>query len=145
MISESNPGTSILLEGTLRDQIATLNWTPYETYDDWTVRHILSSERAATESSMMSSTVGPEPPPGMKLFNRLLTDFSPDELQYKVLAVRNQREIGNPGISVSNIVSVAVETDLQVPSAFTPGSNDMNFEFKPMIDFAPKEYILIVY
>ena len=33
---------------------------------------------------------------------------------------------------------------MQVPSAFTPGSNDMNSEFKPLMDFAPREYLMIV-
>jgi gliding motility-associated-like protein len=43
------------------------------------------------------------------------------------------------------VVNVAVETHLQVPSAFTPGSSDMNNEFRPLIDFAPREYVLIVF
>jgi gliding motility-associated-like protein len=54
-------------------------------------------------------------------------------------------EGGIPGISESNTVDVAVETHMEVPNAFTPGSNDMNFEFKPVIDFAPREYVLIVF
>jgi gliding motility-associated-like protein len=33
---------------------------------------------------------------------------------------------------------------MQVPSAFTPGSNDMNAEFKPLLDFAPKEYLMLI-
>jgi gliding motility-associated-like protein len=61
-----------------------------------------------------------------------------------VLAVEYQSGSGDPGISYSNIISVTVETNMQVPSAFTPGSNDMNFEFKPLIDFAPKDYIMII-
>ena len=41
-------------------------------------------------------------------------------------------------------MTVSVETTLRVPNAFTPGSNDMNAEFKPLIDFAPKDYLLVV-
>ena len=33
---------------------------------------------------------------------------------------------------------------MQVPNAFTPGSNDINAEFKPLMDFAPEEYLMIV-
>ena len=48
-------------------------------------------------------------------------------------------------MSLSNIASLALPTEMKIPNAFTPGSNNMNFEFKPRIDFAPRKYTMIIY
>ena len=144
VVSESNPGTSILLVGTLEDQMTQLTWTPYETYSEGLSGYIIQRKSGDGEFIDVQS-VGPETTSWNETIQTVINGFQPGQLQYKVLAVGNPVGGNDPVISVSNIVGVAVETHLQVPNAFTPGSNDMNFEFKPVIDFAPREYILIVF
>jgi len=144
VISESNPGTSILLKDSLQDQITTLTWTPYETYESGLSGYIIQRKSGTGEFYDIES-VGPGTTLWSESVQSVINGFQPGDLQYKVLAVSNHDGQGDPSLSASNIVSVSVETELKVPSAFTPGSNDMNFEFKPVIDFAPKKYILIIY
>lgn len=144
IISESNPGTSILLGGVLRDQITTLTWYPYETYNSGLSGYIVQ-RRSGNGEFHDVGTVGPGTTTWSESVQSVINGFQPGELQYKVIAVSNLNGEAGPYQSVSNIVSITVVTDLQVPSAFTPGSNDMNFEFKPIIDFAPKKYILVIF
>jgi gliding motility-associated-like protein len=66
------------------------------------------------------------------------------EFQYRVIALSNPHNGGIEEQSFSNITTAVIETQLLVPSAFTPNSNDINSEFKPLIDFAPREYLMIV-
>ena len=144
VVSESNPGTSILLEGNLENQTAHLSWTPYESYAAGLSGYIIQ-RRSGDGEYIDVQSVGPETTSWSETIQTVVNGFQPGQLQYKVLAVGNKIGGNDPGISISNVVGVVVETNLQVPSAFTPGSNDMNFEFKPMIDFAPREYTLIVF
>ncbi len=144
VISESNTGTSILLNGTIEDQMTILSWNPYKTYDTGLSGYIVQRKSGQGEFFDVQS-LGPEVNTWRENIESVINGFQPGQLQYKIVAVSNQVEEGHPGISESNIVDLAVETHLKVPSAFTPGSNDMNFEFKPLIDFAPREYVLIVF
>ncbi|MCK5137628.1 MAG: gliding motility-associated C-terminal domain-containing protein [Bacteroidales bacterium] len=144
VISESNPGTSILLEGTLEDRITSLNWTPYKTYSAGLSGYIIQ-RRSGTGEFFDIQSVGPGTTTWRESIQSVINGLQPGVLQYKVLAIGNQDGSNDPGISISNIVSVTVTTELQVPSAFTPGSNDMNFEFKPIIDFAPRKYAMVIY
>jgi gliding motility-associated-like protein len=144
VISESNPGTSMLLQGTLENQMASLTWTPYKTYAGGLSGYVIQRKSGVGEFVDIHSA-GPETTTWREPIESVINGFQPGNLQYKVLAIGNESGNEGPYISVSNIVHIAVETHLKVPSAFTPGSNDMNFEFKPIIDFAPREYTLIIY
>jgi fibronectin type 3 domain-containing protein len=144
VVSTSNPGTNVLLEGTVEDQVARLSWTPYRTYSTGLSGYIVQRRSGAGEFIDVQS-LGPETTTWAETIESVVNGYQPGEIQYKVLALGNQVEGMAQGISSSNIVGVAVETHLMVPSAFTPGSNDMNFEFKPRIDFAPREYLMIIY
>ncbi len=144
VISESNPGTSILLNGSLENQITTLNWSPYETYAAGLSEYIIQRRNGTGEFFDIHS-VGPGTTTWHESIQSLINGFQPGILQYKIVAVEYREGANDPGISISNIVSVTVKTELKVPSAFTPGSNDMNFEFKPIIDFAPRKYTMVIY
>jgi gliding motility-associated-like protein len=144
VVSESNPGTSILLGNSIEDQIVTLYWTNYESYPYGLSGYIIQRRSGMGEFIDVQS-VGPETTRWSETIQSVIDGFQPGELQYKVLAVGNQSPGMDSGISISNIVGVAVETHLSLPSAFTPGSNDMNALFKPVLDFSPREYVLIVY
>ena len=42
------------------------------------------------------------------------------------------------------MIEIQLPSEIQVPSAITPATNDINSVFKPRFDFAPEEYRLIV-
>ena len=143
VVSQSNPGTSILLTSSLTDQVAQLTWTPYETYISGLSGYRIQ-RRTGTGEFIEVASVDPGTTQWQESIESVINGYQPGEVQYKVQALGNQVEGAEPGISYSNIVSVAVETSMQVPSAFTPGKS-RNYLFKPVIDFAPEKYILIVY
>ncbi len=142
-VSQSNPGTSILLQSSLTDRVAQLLWNPYETYATGLSGYIIQRRNGTGEFIEVAST-GPETTSWHETIESVINGYQPGELQYKVIALGNQVEGSDPGISFSNIVSVAVETSIRVPNAFTPGRSS-NYLFKPVIDFAPEKYIMIVY
>lgn len=143
VISTSNSGTNILLEYEFDDHSVFLNWTPYNQYANGLSGYTIQ-RRSGNGAFLDLQTVAPGTTSWTETVQSIIDGFQPGEVQYRVIAKGNQGGTGNPGQSVSNIVSVGVETTLKLPSAFTPGSNDMNFEFKPIIDFAPKDYRMMV-
>ncbi|MCP4311852.1 MAG: hypothetical protein GY790_11360 [Bacteroidetes bacterium] len=143
VVSESNSGTSILLESSIDGLMAHLSWTPYETYSTGLSGYIIQRRSGSGEFVDVSS-LGPGTTSWQEAIESVINGYQPGELQYKVLALGNQVEGANPGISISNVVSVAVETSMQVPNAFTPGRTT-NYLFKPVIDFAPDKYTMIIY
>jgi len=143
ILSVSNPGNSILLTNSLENQLVTLNWTPYETYDAGLSGYIIQ-RRSGNGEFYDIQTLGPGTTQWSESVQSVVNGFQAGELQYKVLAQSNPTGQNDPNISISNITSITVETNIQIPNAFTPGSNDMNFEFKPLLDFAPKEYMMLI-
>lgn len=143
VISESDTGTSILLSSSLDDQIVTLNWNSSEGYVNGGAGYTIQ-RRSSTGEFYDIQTVGPGTRMWSERIESVINGSQPGELQYKVLAMADLGGPGEPGISISNIVSVTVESHLKIPNAFTPESNDFNAVFKPIIDFAPKKYLMIV-
>ena len=127
----------------LNDQVVTLSWTPYETYEDGLAGYIIQRRNSSGEFVDIE-TVGPLTTQWQEFIQSLVNGLQPGEVQYRVIALSNPHNGGIEEQSISNITSAVVETSMQVPSAFTPGSNDMNSEFKPLIDFAPRKYLMIV-
>ncbi|MCK4745993.1 MAG: gliding motility-associated C-terminal domain-containing protein, partial [Bacteroidales bacterium] len=144
VISQSNSGNNILLTGEMADRITTLSWTPYSSYISGLSGYTIQ-RRSGSGEFYDIQIVGPETSTWHEPLQSVINGFQPGEIQYKVLAVGNQDGSGETGISISNIVSINVETDLQIPNAFTPHSNDINAMFKPIIDFAPRKFSMVIY
>jgi gliding motility-associated-like protein len=127
----------------MQGQAVHLSWTPYERYEPGLALYIIQRRGSNGEFSDVGS-VGPSTTQWQESIESVLDGFQPGEIYYRVIAVSNPDGMGIEEESVSNIAAAALETHMQVPSAFTPGSNDINSEFKPQMDFAPREYLLIV-
>ncbi len=143
VVSESNRGNSILLVNELHDQMVTLSWTPYETYEPGLAGYIIQ-RRSNGGDFFDIETMGPLATQWQETIQSVINGYQPGEVQYRVIALGNPNEAGTEENSFSNITAATIETHMQVPSAFTPGSNNMNFEFKPQMDFAPREYVMMV-
>jgi hypothetical protein len=146
VISESNTGNSILLENELVDRLLTLSWTAYSEFETGLAGYTI--QRRGGEGEFIDiETVGPGTTQWQESITSLINGFQPGELQYRVLALSNGGGMGQPGTSISNIITVNVETKMQVPNAFTPGnpgSSGVDHEFKPLMDFGPESYLMIV-
>ena len=143
VISQSNQGNSILLVNELNDPIVTLNWTPYESYEPGLAGYIIQRYNGSGEFVDVQ-TVGPLSTQWQESIQSMVNGFQAGEIQYRVIALSNPHNGGTEEQSISNITTVVIETNMQVPSAFTPNSNDINSEFKPLMDFAPRDYLMIV-
>lgn len=142
-VSESNPGSSVFLQSSLEAQTVKLFWNPYEIYTSGLSGYSIHRKNGTGEFIEVAST-GPESTSWQETIESLVNGYQPGEIHYRIIAEGNQVEDSEPGVSYSNIVSVAVETSIQVPNAFTPGKST-NYLFKPLIDFAPEKYVMIVY
>jgi len=142
-VSESNIGTSILLKSSLEGEIAHLSWTPYEAYATGLSGYVIQRKSGDGEFIDVAS-VGAETTMWQESIESVVAGYQPGEVKYKVMALSYQVDGTDTGISVSNIVSVEMETTMEVPNAFTPGRST-NYLFKPVFDFAPSKYQMIVY
>jgi len=143
VLSQSNTGNNILLVNEIQNQMITLSWTPYETFEAGLESYVIQRRNGSGDFVDLATT-GPLSTQWQEPIQSVVNGFQPGEVHYRIRAVSNPGALGTEAISYSNITAATVETHMQLPSAFTPGSNDMNFEFKPQMDFAPREYVLIV-
>jgi len=146
VISESNTGNNILLENQLADRLLTLNWTAYADFETGLAGYTIQ-RRGGDGEFIDIETVGPGTTQWQESIESVINGYQPGELEYRVLALSNDGGFGQPGTSISNITTVSVETQMQVPNAFTPGnpgSSGIDHEFKPLLDFGPKVYLMIV-
>lgn len=143
LLSESNTGNNILLGNSVANQVLTLSWNPYEYYtsglEEYVVQRRFGSEDFTIVDRLASGTTQ-----WSEALESMINGSQPGLLQYRIEAVSLQPGLGNPGLSISNITTVEVESQMEIPSAFTPGTNDINAVFKPLFDFAPQDYLMMI-
>jgi gliding motility-associated-like protein len=143
LLSESNTGNNILLGNSVENLVVTLSWNPYENYTSGLAEYLIQRRFGDGEFSDVQS-LSSGTTRWSESLEPVINGSQPGVLQYRVVAVSSQPGLGNPGVSISNITTVTVETQMEIPNAFTPGTNDINAVFKPQFDFAPKDYLLMV-
>jgi len=143
VLSGSNTGNNILLVNEIQNQMIILSWTPYESFEPGLAAYTIQ-RRNGNGEFVDVETLGPLSTQWQEPIQSIVNGFQPGEVHYRVIAQSFPNGQGIEATSYSNITAATVETHMQLPSAFTPGSNDMNFEFKPQMDFAPRKYVLIV-
>lgn len=143
-VAVSNIGRNILLQGREEELMAVLEWTPYEGYVSGLEGYTVQRRNGENEFVDVEE-LGPEATMWQEPIESVVNGFQPGEIQYRVLAVSNPVAMGDRGLSQSNIVRIKLESHIQVPSAFTPGSGDEDAYFKPLFDFAPEEYLMIIF
>ncbi len=142
-VDSSNIGTSVWLLAQFEDPLVQLTWTPYESYETGLSGYLV--ERKSGEGEFIDvASLGAGSTSWREAIESVIDASQPGEIQYRVKALSNQVEGADPGISVSNITSVSMETTMRVPNAFTPGKSS-NAIFKPLFDFFPSKYQMIVY
>lgn len=147
VISQSNIANSILLISKLQGTTVNLSWTPYDQYLSGLEGYVIEYESLGEFQPIVDGMLLPYETSWSGELETVNGDFSSGEVRFRVLAIENGNGMGDSGISASNISSVAVETHMQFPSAITPGnpgSSGINHEFKPLMDFSPEKYLMMV-
>jgi gliding motility-associated-like protein len=145
LISESLPRPNILLQGFYENQMTTLTWTPYQAGMADISGYIIQRKKDEVDFITVETGISPETGTWREHIETFLNGHQLGEIQYRVIAVGVSGGYGNPGESVSNVVDIHIETNMQVPNAFTPESGDINSLFKPILDFAPKKFSMVIY
>ncbi len=143
VISESNTGNNVLLQHSMEGHTVILNWSPYREFESGLAGYRIEKKSGNGEFYEVQ-TVGSGSTRWQESIQPEFNGLQPGELEYRIQALSNEGDTGEVWSSYSNIIRVKVETHIRIPTAFTPGSNDMNAEFRPGFDFAPKEYTMIV-
>ncbi len=144
---ESNRANNLVLNGTLTDLRAQLEWNAYR---DWrggvanyrVTRTIGRSNPVTEEVGITSST----------FFNDDISNqinyLDPAEalVCYTIKAEENTNSLGITGESESNKRCFPVNIGIQIPNAFIPNDTEAeNQVFAPVFPFLPEHYELIIY
>ena len=143
VLAESNPGSTLLLTGRLEDEQVRLDWTAYEEFQNGNSGYLVQRMSREGEFLDLGST-GAEGTSWTDQLDGLEPGNQSGLLRYRVMAVGMQISGAEPGISISNVAEITLESTMELPNAIIPGS-DINGEFKPRFDFIPKKYTLIVF
>lgn len=144
---QSNRANNIILNGSLIDLNATLNWNEYR---DWA---------GNVEQYRIIRTIGRKNPVTDTLSGSLATNFNENVGQfinyenpseglvcYSVMATENTNLYGIQGTSESNQLCFSINTNVRIPNAFIPNDAEAaNRIFEPVFSFLPEHYEMIIY
>ncbi len=146
-VASSNTACNILLKGLSENQTVMLNWNEYFYWNSGIDHYTVYRKTGINENGFDSIDVGK---------NLTFTDnftghinyLSPlsSRVCYHIAAYQLPDTSGNQNISLSNTVCLDLNTDVRIPNAFVPNSNDgINNTFGPFFAFEPQRYELIIY
>lgn len=140
VIKESNLSVNILLQGKYSENKVNLNWNPYvsfihdiQEYDIYRKEKEGDFIQVGTNSSNDTEFVDD--------ISIISGNQKPGIFIYKINAIENIT--GNTVFS--NELIILTESDIYMPNAFTPDGDGINDLFKPVMNFVPEEFTMIIY
>ncbi len=140
IIKESNLAVNILLQGSHSENQITLSWNPYENF----IQDIQEYNIYRKESDEEFIQIGTNSRNNTE-FTDNISFFSespiPGVLTYKIAAIETNSE----NAAFSNELTIFLESEIYLPDAFTPDGDGINDIFKPVMNFIPEEFTMLIY
>lgn len=146
-VASSNTACNILLNGLSENQTVTLNWNAYNNWPSGVDHYTVYRKTGINEIVYDSIEFGK---------NLTFTDNFTDRINYQsplssfvcyhIVAYQFSDTSGNQNVSRSNTMCFDLNTDVRMPNAFVPNSNDgINNIFRPFFAFEPQKYELMIF
>ncbi len=143
VIASSNTGNNILLEASLAEQNSVLTWTPYEEFPNGLASYRIYRE-SGDGTSLLVGEIAAGSTEWTETLSSLMDGSRRGELIYYLEAIEKEGPEGY-GISRSNKARLQLPSRISMPNAFTPKSGDINARFRPHMDFAPRDYSMLIF
>jgi len=144
-MKESNPAGNIVLHATETGNQVQLSWNKYERWEGGDGNDSLMRSTPAGGWEFVATISPIDTSYTDKLVALANLDYKDKICYYVKASENNSNSYGIKGLSLSNIVCVAVPAAVRIPNAFTPNSDGLNDTFKPVFDFTPDEYLLKIF
>jgi len=145
--TQSNSANNIILNGSLSDLIAMLEWNEYRDWEGDVDQYRVI--RTIGRLDPVTDTLGGT---GTTFFNDDINDLvnylDPEEglVCYSVVANENPNRYGVRGLSQSNRICFSINPGIRIPNAFIPNDGEPeNRVFEPVFSFLPEHYEMIIY
>lgn len=134
-----------MLTGEADGSLVKLNWNPYTEFEGSVEEYAIYRMNAFGEYELIRS-LGPEHNSYIEDISMIGRDTMKGEIFYQLVARETDNNpYGVQGESHSNELTLAIETQLFVPNAFSPYKDGMNDKFGPVLDFTPSRYRMLIY
>lgn len=138
--SESNTGVNILLTGSNNQNTNHLRWNAYDLFTGGLEEYQVFRMDAGGDFTQIGTTS-----PGSTEYNDNLTGIFDSGLKGDLVYQIRGKASGLDLYSVSNVLSIKVESRLTLPNVFTPNSDGKNDVFRPILTFIPENYKMMIY
>jgi len=145
--TQSNSANNIILNGSLSDLNAMLEWNEYRDWEGDVDQYRVI--RTIGRLDPVTDTLGGT---GTTFFNDDINDLvnylNPEEgfVCYSVVATENPNRYGVLGLSQSNRICFSITPGIRIPNAFIPNDGEPeNRVFEPVFSFLPEHYEMTIY